>query len=135
MKQIVKSALMLVAMLLASATASAYYFESDGIYYYVLSEEEKTAEVTYNYKDIEHNSYSGNVIIPEQVKFEEKNYTITAIGSNAFSGCSGLTSIELPVGVTSIGDGAFFGCSGLTSIELPSGVTSIGDRAFEIAKA
>ena len=76
MKQIVKSALMLVAMLLASATASAYfYFESDGIYYYVLSEEEKTAEVTYNYKDIEHNSYSGNVIIPEQVKFEEKNYT------------------------------------------------------------
>ena len=130
MKHIVKNVLMLAAMLLASATASAYYFESDGIYYYVLSEEEKTAEVTYNYKDIEHNSYSGNVIIPEQVKFEEKNYTITAIGSNAFFGCSGLTSIELPVGVTSIGDGAFFGCSGLTSIELPSGVTSIGDRAF-----
>ena len=130
MKQIVKSALMLAAMLMASATASAYYFESDGIYYYVLSEEEKTAEVTYNYKDIEHNSYSGNVVIPEQVKFEEKNYTITAIGSNAFSGCSGLTSIELPVGVISIGDGAFFGCSGLTSIELSAGVTSIGNNAF-----
>ena len=130
MKHIVKNLLMLAAMLLASATASAYYFESDGIYYYVLSEEEKTAEVTYNYKDIEHNSYSGNVIIPEQVKFEEKNYTITAIGSNAFSGCSGLTSIELSAGVTSIGNNAFSGCSGLTSIELPAGVTSIGDGAF-----
>ena len=56
--------------------------------------------------------------------------SVTSIGERAFSGCSGLTSIEIPNGVTSIGESAFSGCSGLTSIEIPNGVTSIGDYAF-----
>lgn len=55
---------------------------------------------------------------------------LTSIGSWAFTGCSGLTSLSLPSGVTSIGDGAFFGLSSLTSLSLPSGLTSIGDQAF-----
>ena len=38
------------------------------------------------------------------------------IGSYAFKGCSGLTSLTLPAGITSIGESAFGGCSGLTSI-------------------
>ena len=38
------------------------------------------------------------------------------LGSRAFSGCSGLTSLSLPSGITSIGYNAFSGCSGLTSI-------------------
>ena len=55
---------------------------------------------------------------------------VTKIGSFAFDGCSGLTSIEIPVGVTEIGSFAFDDCSGLTSIKIPSSVTSIGDGAF-----
>jgi uncharacterized repeat protein (TIGR02543 family) len=55
---------------------------------------------------------------------------VTAIGESAFSRCSGLTSITLPSGVTAIGDGAFSVCSGLTSITLPAGVTAIGSSAF-----
>lgn len=38
------------------------------------------------------------------------------IGSYAFCGCSGLTSLTLPAGITSIDYEAFLGCSGLTSI-------------------
>ena len=38
------------------------------------------------------------------------------IGSRAFLGCSGLTSLTLPAGITEIGSYAFRGCSGLTSI-------------------
>ena len=62
-----------------------------------------------------------NTIIPNSV---------TSIGSYAFSGCSGLTSIEIPNSVTSIGSYAFSGCSGLTSIEIPNSVTSIRQNAF-----
>lgn len=49
---------------------------------------------------------------------------VTGIGSQAFSGCTGLTDITLPDGVKSIGDRAFNGC-GLTSIVIPQSVTSL----------
>ena len=55
---------------------------------------------------------------------------VTAIGSNAFSFNTTLTSVTLPSGVISIGDSAFNGCSNLTSVVIPSGVTSIGSYAF-----
>ena len=55
----------------------------------------------------------------------------TSIGNSAFSGCSNLTSIDIPNGVTSIGDNAFDDCYYLTSITIPDNVTSIGYEAFE----
>ena len=55
---------------------------------------------------------------------------LTRIGSRAFNGCSGLTSVTIPDGVTSIGDYAFTDCSGLTSVTIPNSVTSIGSYAF-----
>ncbi|MGM9972298.1 MAG: leucine-rich repeat protein, partial [Anaeroplasmataceae bacterium] len=55
--------------------------------------------------------------------------SVTSIGERAFSWCSSLTSIDIP-SVTSIGERAFSWCSSLTSLEIPSSVTSIGDSAF-----
>ena len=56
--------------------------------------------------------------------------SVTSIGSGAFSGCSGLTSITIVDSVTSIGHEAFCNCTGLTSITIGNSVTSIGDAAF-----
>ena len=55
---------------------------------------------------------------------------VTSIGNYAFSGCTGLMSINIPDSVTSIGYAAFWGCTDLTSITIPDSVTSIGDSAF-----
>ncbi len=56
--------------------------------------------------------------------------SVTSIGSNAFSGCSSLGSIEIPESVTRIGNYVFNGCSSLESIEIPEKVTSIGFNVF-----
>ena len=119
-------------LLLCTTVATAHQFEVGGIYYNILSETDKTVEVTYRdsyyYDDDE---YTGSVVIPESVTYNGNIYSVTSIGSIAFSSCSGLTNITIPNSVTSIGYGAFFNCSGLTSITIPNSVTSIRYEAFE----
>ena len=56
--------------------------------------------------------------------------SVSNIGSSAFNGCSGLTSVNIPNSVTNIGSYAFRNCSGLTSVNIPNSVTSIGMEAF-----
>lgn len=65
--------------------------------------------------------YSGDVVIPETAMYNGKMYSVTAIGTEAFWNCDGLTSITIPNSVTAIGDEAFAYCSGLTSIIVKSG--------------
>lgn len=55
---------------------------------------------------------------------------VKTIGSDAFSKCTKLESIEIPDGVTSIGDRAFQQCTNLKSIAIPKSVTTIGKVAF-----
>ncbi len=55
---------------------------------------------------------------------------IRIIGDYAFYGCSGLTSVTIPIRVTSLGDYAFYGCNGLTSVMIPYSVSSIGANPF-----
>lgn len=55
---------------------------------------------------------------------------MTEIGESAFSECSGLVSVTIPLRVTRIGPYAFFKCDELTSVNIPSGVSIIGKSAF-----
>jgi len=74
---------------------------------------------------------TGNIIIPESVQHDDVAYSVTTIGSFAFSRCGGLSSLTLPNTVTSIGSNAFCFCSGLTdSLIIPNSVISIGESAF-----
>ena len=72
-----------------------------------------------------------NVTLNDAVGVEEVEYRVTSIDGYAFSGCTGLTSIEIPNSVTSIGNSAFRKCSGLTNVVIGNSVASIGWGAFE----
>ena len=121
-----------IALLLCGSKVSAHDFEVNGIYYNITSSTDMTVAVTYKGHFISNhsNDYKGEVTIPATTTFDNKTYSVTSIGNNAFSGCSSLISITLPEGVTSIGHDAFSDCSSLTSISIPEGVTSIGYMAF-----
>lgn len=74
--------------------------------------------------------YSGNasaVAVPSKID----GYTVTKIGSSAFSGNTALRSVTMPSTVTEIGGRAFQNCRGLSSISLPPNITTLGIRVFE----
>ncbi len=103
-----------------------YSFSVDGIYYNITGN--NTVSVTY--RDSEYNSYSGDIVIPEQVTYNGITYTVTAIANSAFQMSSNLTSIQFPSTVTKIGSLAFDECTSLTYVDIPNTVTEVGGMAF-----
>ena len=96
-----------------------------GSLYYTATDNGTSVKVaqSYNYK-------FKKIAIPAEINYKGYKYSVTSIGSSAFSRCYKLTSITIPNSVTSIGEEAFYYCRKLTSINIPNSVTSIGEDAF-----
>ena len=134
MKQIKPQLFLVLMMALYALPVTAYDFEVDGIYYL---KNGSNAIVTYQsypnstYPSSTYSSdYTGDVVIPSTVTYNGTTYSVTSIGTWAFCGCSGLTSINIPNSITAIGVFAFLKCSGLINITIPKSVTTIGGGAF-----
>lgn len=120
----------LLCIILTAINASAYDFEVDGIYYNIISNVDLTVEVTNKYKgSFDSNySYSGSVVVPDMVRYENKNYSVVRIGACAF-GCrindtnisgrvgSDITEVILPETIEEIRDCAFRECNKLLKIK------------------
>lgn len=64
-------------------------------------------------------AYRGNdtqIIIPSQITYEGQSVSVTEIHPNAFSGCTSVQTVVIPVSVTSIFNRAFSDCKNLTKI-------------------
>ena len=109
-----KKNLLFLLFALLPMVASADPVEIDGIYYNLITKA-KQAEVTSN-----PNKYSGEVVIPSSVTYNDVEYSVTSIGGWAFNNCSGLTSITIPNSVTSIGGYAFQNCSKVSFLCMPA---------------
>ena len=92
----------LILSVFFSFSASADVVEVDGICYDISG---TTATVTWG------GDYSGMIVIPESITFENSIYSVTSIGESAFWKCSSLTSVTIPNSVTSIGWSAFSDCN------------------------
>lgn len=91
--------LVFILIALFTLSVSAEDVEIDGICYNIISKG-SIAEVT----GCHH--YSGDVVIPETVTYNDVTYSVTTIRKNAFTGCS-LNSIEIPSSITKICQEAF----------------------------
>lgn len=69
-----------------------------------------------NYSSLE------SVEIPIRLAVDGERYTVTGIGSSAFSGCKNLTSVTFNARteIERIGATAFYDCTGLTKVDYPS---------------
>ena len=72
---------------------------------------------------------TGDIVIPETVRHDNTDYTVTTVQDNAFSG-NDITSISLPNTVSVMGEACFESCSRLESVTLPAGLTSLGNSCF-----
>lgn len=129
MKQI-KTWLTTIAVLLCSGTikAASYDFEVDGIFY-VINQDDSTPSVSVTHNGASGNTYSGDIVIPSTVSYENTLYTVTKIGNRAFSK-DDIESIVLPNSIIIIDDHAFNSCP-LKSVIIPENVTHIGLGAFQ----
>ena len=101
--------LMLLSMTLCGIVAVAQTVTVDNIVYYVYTQA-GYAELT------DGKSVTGNVVIPAEVEYEGKKYSVFRIKTDAFKNNTAITSVELPVSVNTIENGAFDGCTGLVSV-------------------
>lgn len=99
--------------------------------YYILSG--TTAIVTAPYDNVSWHGFTkptGDLVIPNTVVSYGNTYSVTSIETNAFNGCTGLTSVTIGDSISSIGGNAFNGCTGLTSVTIGNSISSIGGNAF-----
>ena len=120
----------LTLALVAPLSAGAYDFKSGGLCYNINSDG-KSVTVTYENENApRYTNLNGALNLPTSVKNGGKTYSVTTIGNNAFAGCTGITSLNIPNSITAVGDYAFRDCEGIATVTVGNSARSWGDYVF-----
>ena len=107
--------ILLMLMPVMHAMANYYYTYVDGLYYDLKSDGTASVTSKFRYTDGSNeystNDYSGDVVIPSTVTYNNRTYKVTRIHDWAFWGCKGLKSVTIPGSIKYIGSEAFYFCS------------------------
>lgn len=98
----------------------------DGNTYTYMPLDDDTVELT----GFDPKATAANVVIPSTATSDGKKYSVTSIGTSAFTYHEELNTVTLPDSIVSIGTGAFGFCFQLTTVNFGNSVDSIGDGAF-----
>ena len=132
------SVLLVLGMVLGLMPLSAFAAESakkpfteftevvDGNTYTYMPLDDGTVELT----AFDTTAEAANVEIPSTATSDGKKYSVTSIGTSAFTYHEELNTVTLPDSIVSIGTGAFGFCLQLTTVNFGNSVVSIGDSAF-----
>ena len=92
---------------------------------YILNESAKTAVVCPGKEP-----YSGDMVIPSTVEYNDTEYVVKTLQPGAFAGCKDLTSVVIDAPVTVLPDSLFKDCSSLKSVTLNNHIEIIGQDLF-----
>ena len=76
-------------------------------------------------------TYSGDIVIPETVPYNGKDYTVVSAVATAFKGNEAITSIQLPNTVNKFIKGQFSKCTNLKKANIPTAITAFPGNVFE----
>ena len=120
-----KRATLLSAVVLCGLVANAQ-FDYEGVTYKVSG-----TTVIIQKPSATIGSYSGDLVIPEKVPYNGKEYTVASAVAGAFKGNEAITSVQLPNSITKFIKGQFSKCTNLRKVNIPTGVTSFPGNVFE----
>ena len=153
MKKLITILLLTMFSVSIKAQSSDYDFSIGNYYYKITSENPKEVALVRNWDACIF--YTGDIVIPDSVPYNNSYYKVTAIdgfvfleatinsivfpegiryiGDYAFEAATfrmGAAILSLPKSLTAIYNGVFSGCSGIEKISIPAAVSIIGLNAF-----
>ena len=152
-RKLTASLMMLALMLSFASGVKASDFKSGDLYYTIVSENNALVRVD---KAPSNARYSGDIVIPETVTYDNKTYTVRSMEDGVFNlsdisslnieapitilpyfachACHELVSLKLPSTLERIEQYALSDCNNLTEINLPDGLTDIEYYTFSDCK-
>ena len=124
-----KKLLLFLIVTLTVVTAKAQYLSIGNLKYYITDDYAYTLECV-GLSSAGQSANPTEIDIPGKIEYGGSTYTVTNVGSSAFSGNTTISVLKVCYGVTSIGTSAFSGCTALSYVYLPSSVNTIGNYAF-----
>lgn len=116
---------------------TGYRFNDAWLYFIIRPEKDIYSDGAFDFVKVSSDSVriiaadcSGDIIIPQTLRIDGKEYYVEGIDNYAFSGNGTLQSVVFSEGLIRIKKYAFRGCDNITSLTFPSSIEEIEESAF-----